>query len=37
MKRLCTVIPLATEYALLTKALYHPGGGGGTGHEGSVV
>jgi len=33
----CTVIPLATEYALLTKSpVARPGGGGETGHKGSV-
>ena len=33
----CTVIPLATEYALLTKSpVARPGGGGETGHKGSA-
>ena len=32
-----TVIPLATEHALLTKSpVARPGGGGETGHQGSV-
>ncbi|MFC2776375.1 hypothetical protein [Segatella oulorum] len=33
----CTVIPLAAEYLLLTKSpVARPGGGGETGHKGSV-
>ena len=33
----CTVIPLATEYALLTKSpVARPGKGGESGHQGSI-